>query len=230
MGDERPRVRRAAACGPTCAGEAEPRASTTVGLDRLALEPRRELALSGSVSPSPHRGAVAQARERRLGGVLGLGDDAGEAAVPDHRDDARHPRARPRRRAPSAARAARPGWSTRPCSMPGRLRSWMKRGWPNTLSGMSRRAADEPAMRRAAAGFGAARQVASRSSETVVGELPVAGAQRCRAPRWCRPRRRGVLAATPSRSAAAARIDRARLGADVAQRRAGMLAPTGCPR
>ena len=52
----------------------------------------------------------------------------------------------------------------------------------------------------------------------------------CPGRRSCRPRPSRLSAATPSRCAAAAQIDRARLRGGIAHRRARLLAPTGCPR
>ena len=102
----------------------------------------------------------------------------------------------------------------------GRVQVWMKRGRPNTLSGIS--SARHARCRRCAARRPASpsrRQVASRAEQGIVGQLPIAGAQ------IAGPDDRAVFdrkrrpPATPSRCGRAAKIDGARLGARRGARR-----------
>ena len=98
----------------------------------------------------------------------------------------------------------------------------MKRGRPNTLSGMSRRAAAVPANRRADAGLGAIFGGGIALEQVVLGQLPVARAE------IARPDDRAVADFEVLRRHAQSlggglEVDGARLRAGIAQRRARML-------
>ncbi len=226
MGQERPRVLAPRWCGRSC--QACPPCAPRPATSRPALS-------SSQSARCSHRAAF---------------DDP---ATSPRRAAGRSPsrpslrlRQRRRRKQPSRTTATTPGsWptlsssvsnfapgeggrSTRPCSRPGSARSWMKRGRPNTLSGMSRRGR----RRRPAAlsrRIWGQRRHAPRDRAARRRRAPSSWCEGCRRRRWRRRRR----AAIPPARRASGRRRRDRSNAPRRRHGAGPCpnrAPTGFPR
>ena len=199
------------------------------GLDRLALDPGAQVGLVRQrLARCPGRG-LAEPRRRAARAASSV-----SATTPTKlpsRTTATTP-GTPCAAASSSAVSVAPGdggRSTRPCSMPGSTRSWMKRGRPNTLSGMSRRAAAVPAdaARGGRLGRDLGRGIALE--QVVARPAPSSWCADCRGRRSCRPAPRGSARPRP----AAARPRRDRWRAPPRRHSAApspTARPTGCPR
>ena len=220
MGDERPRVGAAHGAGHA------PRSGRFTGidrrgLDRLALDPLTQVRLVGQRVARLPRRARGQRLEARERGLFGLGHDAREAAVARRRHHAGHglgpgvverSQRRARRGRPQDA-AVQQAWKRQVVDEPRPAEHLV--GNVDALCRRSRQSARGGPLGRDAGGGVALEQ-------TLIRQLPIARAQVARA-------RDGAVAHPEALHGDAEplggriEIDRARLGAGIAQGRPGLL-------
>ena len=198
------------------------------GLDGLALEPGGEIRLVGQRLARAPRRALAQGGEPGFRRTFRFGDDADEAAVAHHGDDAGNPACtRLVERGQLGARRCR--FQHAAVQQAGQLEIVHEARPTEHLVGQvepcRRRARDPPRSGR----LGRDPRAGIARQKGVVGQLPIAGAQVARAddgavlrPRGSRRRRRGAGLRHPDRSRAPARQRSARPSRTAP--------PTGCPR
>ena len=206
----------------TVAGAAAFRSSTVVVSTGWLLSQAARLAFVGQRLAGAPRRALAQGGEPGLRRRFGLGDDAGEAAVPHDGNDAGNcARTRLVERGQLGARRRRLQHAA--VQQAGQAQIVHEARPAEHLVGQvepcRRRARDPPRVGR----LGRRRRGWHRAPEGRRRPAPNSWCAGCPGRRWCRPATSRLSAATPRRWAAAAQIDRARLRGRVAHGRARLL-------